>query len=264
MNSRLNTLYQQGIDPKSIWYFNEAWRPFVEDKTDTPPKTGAASCFVTVLTLMFVGFGLLAMGWAFQEQFTRRQLNMTGVVTTATVTRLEIDSDDDSTSYYVTYRYTVNDQVYTPRTSIPQDIYRTLGEGQTVDIRYLPNDPATSRLTSITTNVEWLPFVIGAVFVLIGGGVNILVGQAEKEQKALRAAGQLVVGEITSFSTSRDSDNDLLVSYDYRFRRPDGTTFSSKPGRNNTTRNDLANRPKPTPGTRVVGLYLSDKNHMIL
>jgi hypothetical protein len=264
VNSRLNTLYEQGIDPNSIWYFNEAWRPYVEDKTDTPPKTATGGCFLNLFTVMFLGFGLLAMGAALAEQFTRRQLNMTGIIATATITRLDIETDDEGTSYSVTYQYVVSDQVYTSSTSLTREFYNILSVGQPIEIRYLPNEPATSRLTIVVANVEWLPFVLGAAFVLIGGGVNFLVGQADKDQKALRATGQLVVGEITNFSISRDSDNDLVVKYDYRLRRPDGTIFSSKPGRNSETRNDLANHPKPTPGTRVVGLYLSDKNHLIL
>ena len=93
-----------------------------------------------------------------RDQQAKAELRERGVTTAARVMGREeevaFDTDPNtnsttsSTTYYVSYQYTVNGTPYSRRSSVSRETYDILREGQMVEVVYLPENPSGARLAS--------------------------------------------------------------------------------------------------------------------
>jgi ribosomal protein S18 acetylase RimI-like enzyme len=130
-----------------------------------------------------------------------------------------IESDDGAT-YYITYHFVTNDQVYAVEEAVAKATYDSAEEDQLLTVRYAQRDPSIATIE---------PGRIGGLlaitaFGLVWNGVVLpiywlLVREIRKRRKLARE-GQQIAGEIVRCSGDRDSDGDLTLQVRFGFRSP--------------------------------------------
>jgi hypothetical protein len=122
-------------------------------------------------TIFSVIFLVLVLGVSIREQKLFDRLKIEGLTAQAVITNLEVEDSDDSTSYYVDYRFTVpfngEVQTYEHYASVSQSVYQPLETGGRVEILYAASDPGVS-----TVKAQFGPPNLLAP--IIGGGMSLL------------------------------------------------------------------------------------------
>jgi hypothetical protein len=161
------------------------------------------------------------IGWVVIAEANR--LERDGVDTVATVTARDIRTETDrdgnrTTRYYVSYRFTpTSDQTVNARDSVARTTYDAAQVGQGVAVRYLPDDPGVSRLSSEGTGRGggMIFGLVGLVLLMAGGGLGwwLLRGKLS----AIRAArrGEVREAEVLDHQPTNTSVNGRTQ---YRFR----------------------------------------------
>lgn len=172
-----------------------------------------------------------------------------------------IESDEGAT-YYVTYRFVVDDRVYTPEDSVSKKTYLSLEDDQYLIVRYAQSDPNIStieygRVGGLLALTGFCLFWNGIVFAVTRPVVLELLKKRKLAQK-----GQRLEGEIIRCSGYKDSDGDFTVALRYGFRSPQ--TGMRIEGKDTQIRKDLKGEPLPPPGTAVHILHLDDETYMVL
>lgn len=233
--------------------------PFATGASSTLPA-GGQGCILLFMSI-FVLAGLfmaveIVRQWAHVVILTTSYAEVQGQV----VDRW-IESDEGAT-YYVTYRFVANDQVYTVEEAVAKATYHSVEEGQSLTVRYARSYPSIATIQ---------PGRIGGLLALTGFGLvwdGLVVSFAwllvRKIRKRCRLArrGQRIAGEVLSCASDRDSDGDLLLKVRFGFRSPQSGKWIE--GKDSQTRKDLEGKPLPSPGTPVHVLYLDDKTYMML
>ena len=221
---------------------------------------GKLGCFTLFLGL-FVGAGLLLGGALAREWVHFAILSASEAETQGQVLQREIDIDD-STTYYVTYRFIVNDREHTVEESVGKDTYQSVEEGQHLRIRYSELDPNIATIEPGRIGV--LPVV--TVFCLIWNGVVFVITlgtlREVRKRRRLGKVGQRITGEVVRCSGEVDGDGDYVLTVGFRFNSPQTGQWIQ--GRDSQIRNDLKGEAPPPPGTSVHVLYLDDGTYMIL
>ncbi len=174
-----------------------------------------------------------------------------------------------STSYYVTYTFTVNERTYSREESVSSGEYNTLEVGGRIAITYAVNDPNTSHVGG--SGFHWksiLGIFFFAVFILIIGIIWTVQAMPNMMRiRRLRRDGQLIFGRLMSSSDAmikRGSGKSKRTDYDvtiyYRFMTLTEKTIDTKA---TFTRNDLKNKLLQTTGSVAI-LYVSDSDYMVL
>ncbi|MFC2038015.1 DUF3592 domain-containing protein [Chloroflexota bacterium] len=169
---------------------------------------------------------------------------------------------DEGATYFVTYRFVVDDRVHTVENSVSKATYHSVEEGQSLTVRYAQRD------RTITT-IE--PGRVGGLLAMTGfclarNGIVLwvtrpVVGEIFRRRKLARR-GQRLAGEIIRCSGYKDSGGDFTVTVRFGFHSPQtGTRIE---GKDSQIRKDLKGKPLPAPGTAVHVLYLDDETYMVL
>jgi hypothetical protein len=132
-----------------------------------------------LLIFMAVGIGLSIWGWTVLQDARASESwpTTSGEILSANV---RIDNDDDGTSYFgdVSFRYVVNDSVYTSdnvsfgqygssNRGRAEDIVAKYPVGSQVTVYYDANDPQTAALEPGVTWSSYLLLGMGALFTCI-------------------------------------------------------------------------------------------------
>jgi hypothetical protein len=206
----------------------------------------AGLCFAVALVRQWAEFAILSTNYAETEGQVRGR-------------RIE---SDEGTTYYVTYRFVVDDKTYTPEDSVSKKTYHSLEDLQYLTVRYARRDPTIStiepgRVGGLLALTGFCLFWNGIVFVV----TRPLVLEILKRRRLARK-GQRLEGEILYCSGYKDSDGDFVVAVRYGFRSPQtGARIEDK---DSQIRKDLKGAPLPPPGTAVHVLYLNDETYMVL
>lgn len=246
---------------------DEKHRDFIAGRS---AKLSSRSAFGTLFNLMFVllfvGIAAFVTYVSVSEFNLSRAISTRGVPVTATVTNLEIDDSDDSTNYYVSFRYRAGDKFYDTNQSINSKLYYSLKQGGPLPVRYLPDAPETVEIVAAPRTVYILTGIIAGILwtLIIAGLLLALFG--ENFWAAFQKDGQIIIGQITEYNAHTDSDNDYSVRFGYSFTRPDGTIQTvPMPKRLSQTRNHWEKFiPKPGVGSRVAVAYLPSGKHKLL
>jgi hypothetical protein len=258
---------------ESIFLANPRNKPYVSGRSKwlgTAPGEISVGCF-TLLMLPFIAVGIFLIISAVSEWREYTQLTRDGVVIQGTVTDREIDDDDDGTSYYVTYRYIVNERSYTNRVSVAWDEYNAMEPERRVSIIYSRSEPSISQMGTTPSNSSllvamgfgfcWNVYEIFFIIVWLRTSKNPLVGKTRR----LAREGRLLHGQVEQCQGYQDKDSDGDTIYKirlrYKLRIPDGEEVT---GEERVQRSDLRNKPLPVEGTPIAVLYVSSAEHHVM
>lgn len=218
---------------------------------------GCVGAFFSV----FVCFGIGMMVMTLRDTYEWFVIMQQGMTTTAEYIDRRISSSDDSDSYYVSYEYTVANNLYTYEQHVSEDIYNRAEVGGRVDIVYARSNPEVAAVQG--TNNPPIGFILfslvwnGLIFAIIW-----LLIKFSRQQKLLEKNGRLIRGEVLQSTQTKDSDGDLILKVEYKFQAPESYQVITKTER--AQRNDLKDTPLPERGTPVLILYNNEKHFMLL
>jgi hypothetical protein len=231
---------------------------FLTGKSKNPTRT-FAGC-MTLFMIPFIICGFTFIGFLANEFRIQGDLQQRGIQTTATYIDKDIDDDDDGTTYRLQYEYVVNGQHYQRWHNVSKSAYYDTASGSHIDILYLPDNPATSRLP---TNEIAMSLVI---FVLVWNAVVLIIFLLSAlkvwDNIQLNRKGQLIDGELYDISGSTDGDGDYQITVKFTFFEPDNGEQIH--GKTHSQRNDLKGNLLPLPGTRLAIFYLNKDNYRVL
>jgi hypothetical protein len=248
-----------------VFYLYPANQKFVEGKTKRVASSYGGFSNFGCMILFFIPFilvGIGFMGYAIYETYKATVLQSAGITTQGQFINRRISEDDDSTSYYVTYRFNHQNQAYTHEQSVNYGLYNEAGEtGARVKVVYLPGNPSISAIAGenklplafLGFGLCWNVFVIPVVFFTI---------RNYRRTRFLAQNGRVIYGQITGASADTDSDGDLRLKIVYRFTTPETRQSISKT--ETATRNDLKSKPLPPMGTPVAILYSDPRQFQLL
>ena len=258
------------LDSQHVWLLEEAWGPWLRREAIKPPPltSVAGNAFSYLLMAIFLLAGIVAIGFPVNEWNVRDRLQVAGLVVQGKVTELTTTTNDGDTSYYVSFSYPVValDRVLSGSESISEKFYNTLREGQAISVNYLPEDPQTARIvrpeTPFSSAFELLlPAIIGVVFIGMAIVTIFSMRRAAANARDLQTA-TVLPATLTAISSKIDSDDDIILTYSFRLRRPNGTTFDTMP--RPIVANQLRGKPLPPVGTPLAVLYANDGNYRVL
>lgn len=191
----------------------------------TPLENAGCLLIFGLVWTVFSVFLVIALINSFVSEYIEYyQLSRQGISAQATVTWLETQESDDSTSYYVYYEFIAHnvDAVVEDSDRISSALYSALKIEQKIEILYLPTHPTISAvLTEFgPPNSIGLLFVlgIGGVFVLAGVGLLYAGGKTQKQLNQLRAEGLQTQGVLFERWTDKDSEGDTTYYVAFAFK----------------------------------------------
>ncbi|MBX3083636.1 MAG: DUF3592 domain-containing protein [Anaerolineae bacterium] len=235
---------------------------FVTGRADKPARDAGTGCMMLFL-LPFVVAGLVITTWTVLQWRDWLVLSLSGANTKGYFTDRSISEGDDSTSYFVNYRYVVDDREYTRKDQVSYATYEQAASDAPIQVLYFTGDPGIATLdlnyardlrTFLTIfSLFWDGFV-GLIF--FGGVYSVITN------RRLAQNGHVIFGEITHITSRYDSDNDYYIEVKYRFYSP----FSGKyiDAKHKFQDNARKNVPLPKHGKAVAILYADDKSYRLL
>lgn len=220
----------------------------------------ALGCFLPFLSI-FVLVGLFMLGYGVVELKNAYDLKQDGVVTTGKMVANRYYENSEGDSHYLTYRFIANDQIYQKEQSVKEALYDDFEAGAPIQIRYIPSNPAKSRIEG-TGNMGlfflgfggcWLSFTLFMVWGIISGAVK---------NHLLARKGYLINGHVVSAKCHKDSDDDYYIDLKYRYISPETAEVVHK--RHRFIANERKKEPLPAQGTPLIILYRSEEHHQVL
>lgn len=262
-----------GASSHTLFLLNPANAKFVarETKRISEHKRGSRIPFVIALVVLLVTAALWVL--ALPELLAWYDFRQDGVTTEGTLTSLRITNDD---RFYATYAFASAPEGAEPRQSeqrITENQYNTWlpamiewqaeGDPVAVEVEYLPDDPAESRLT--VDNPDDLirdRLTIGAIGMSIVFLLLVILWVVRRQRPYLLARGRrLLRGEMVSCAGREDDDGDFKLMIEFRFRSPSGSVIVHRASQ---IRNDLRRMPLPGAGTPVAIYYRNDRAFRLL
>jgi hypothetical protein len=172
------------------------------------------------------------IGYFLRENQRYASLVREGQPAVGVVIDKETDSDEDSTTYFVTYSFDApissGSEPLLDRTSVSANIYESLQVGQQVDVVFLPANPRVSRLQADLSPPDLLfPLFLGGfgmIFILIGGTFLLKAIGDLNEFGRLERLGLLTEGLAFDLWSETDSEgaSTYMVAYAYEIPTPRG------------------------------------------
>lgn len=188
--------------------------------------------FALIWTIFNTSFLFSGVWSYFRDTMNYNRLASEGLPATALVTRLEVESGDESNSYYVYYEFRAKIQGDPTRfqgvDEISGDYYVQLSVGQEIPIVYLPSDPNRSAVKAEFGPPSVFALVcpggMGGVFTLIGLALLFSSITSLVNVNRLRASGRPAQALIFDRWTDKDSDGDTTycIAYVFEANLPDG------------------------------------------
>ncbi len=244
-----------------VFLLNPKNKTFVEGKTHRP--VSPVSGFTLVVLFAFAVGGIAALVMVLREWVVVVQLSAYGESTAGLVVDHRTESGEDSTTYYITFRYVIDDRLYIQEQAVGESAYDQFANSSRVVVRYFPADPNIARLTEPDTDTVGHNVLITLSIVVLNTFMWWKVrGTIKKNRRyqQLGREGRMVTGEVLRSEGHKDEDG-YIVTMHYCFQSPSGRPLLGKVSR---TRNDLKRKPLPEPGTPLVVLYLDDTSYELL
>lgn len=168
-----------------------------------------------------------------------------------------------STSYYLTYRFSVRNQQYQREQNVGSGTYNRFPPGAPITISYLASDPSISMLAGdAEDNSDLVSFTIIFALVDVGGLIMAgYLGVRSLRYRRLSRDGKLLRGEVLACTGLRGYKGAYTVSLRYAFRDPGGQNVEKLV---KTVRNDLKKKGLPRPGTPVAVMYVDESLYEVL
>ena len=163
-----------------------------------------AILLLVALPFLLIGIGLTIAGSAFDRSAVTVQGTVVGKI-------LEPATSDSSTEYLLRYRFaTDRGQEVVGVDEVDFDEWDRLSEGDSVEVRYSPSNPASNRVGS-----ERDSGLVGPIFSAVGGGLAILAIvllaraiRGVREVQRLWRDGQPAIGLVTGIEMTNVRVND--------------------------------------------------------
>ncbi len=174
---------------------NRAWPREVQLK--------GTGIFLMVMAFLLVTGGLVLGVWlqsvARRDAERLRLLTHDGAGAQATITRLWQTRDDNDSVHWVAFEFPVSGGIQTRRTKVKNSVWKSLTEGGTAPVRYLPSDPSISYLSGSEPKPMpvWAIWLIGASLAFPGG---LLLPLAVRRERKLLSEGRAAPGVVTRLS----------------------------------------------------------------
>jgi hypothetical protein len=139
----------------------------------------------------------------------------------------------------VSYTFSLDGAAFSGEATVPEQLFPTLHQGDSLAVRYVPSDPSISH----PADWEWVPTTWDFLMPFFFVPITVFYGYLLRSQHRLATQGIAAAATVTDCSSTR---NGLIVKYD--FQTEDGRPFhgsGSSPDRKEA-------------GTRICILYLPD------
>jgi hypothetical protein len=247
--------------PSTLFLRDPANRAFVEGRARLIALP--IGTYLVAVCLALISCPVLV--WATTPWFTWFRLSQSGVTVQATVISQRTHSGDESTSYYVTYSFSVpsRDKPYTYEQSIGSTTYARLTKGAIVTISYLPENPEISRLAGTDVDNENLTGSL-SLFTIPAIAVVHMMAVIIRTRRSIRLSreGCLQVGEISSCFTTREKDGDggdcYRINLRYTFQITGRNTIENGTVSMTMTPRKFKTAWLPGERTPVTVLYVND------
>jgi hypothetical protein len=261
-NLNLDTYSPSESLVNSVFLINRGNHAFVAGKSLRPENLRSAiGCMIVIVPIILI-FTWASLYDVLNETRIQNDLRTAGKVVRAEIIDHRTQESDESTSYYVTYRfYAINDQPYSSETEVEFTDYYTITRDNAVDIMYDSQNPLISRLAAIeTTHYRWLRLasIIMGIILIITVPVCLY---GYRRQKRLAYEGRIIKGRLISILGKMDDEGVFQIEYLYEFMSPLGSTIG---GTNITIRNDLKKKDLPPVNSALAILYVDEKCYTVL
>lgn len=173
--------------------------------------------FAVALT---VGVGIYRESSRQAEQ--QRTFDRESASAVAEVTRLWRTSDDR----WVAYRFGVEGREYSGKRKIRSSWWRTLQNGSSIDVRYLPGDPSQNVVAGAERGT--LPMFLAFLLPAAIGAVGVLCQVLLNSQRRLLMEGRPAPALVTAVVTHKTSHGGSHRSITYTFPVLSGATAAGK------------------------------------
>ena len=185
--------------------------------------SGGALVFALVWTLISVSFVFIGVGAYIQDTINYNRLTTEGLPATATITRLEIRSGEDSDTYYVHYQFRAvirgDSTLFQGSDQVSAGYYRQLFVGQDIPIVYWTSDPNLSAVEAeIKPPSIFLLVIVPGGFILVGLAMLFSSIKSIAHLRRLRLHGRQTQAFIFDRWTDKDSDGDTTYFIAYAFQ----------------------------------------------
>lgn len=214
-------LSQPSAHPSIPPSFSDLKRP---EPTPSLKQAGSLLLFGLYWTLVCLFFFIFSLVQYANELTEYARLKSHGRPALATITNLEIESGDESNTYYAYYQFKVeingDETRFEGVDSISRKSYMALKTGQTVEIIYWIADPEISAIQSQLNFPVLIPTLLLCLigpFTVIG---IVLIHSSYKslaQLRELRTQGLLANGWIYDRWEDKDSDGDRIYLIAYTF-----------------------------------------------
>ncbi|NDJ77483.1 MAG: DUF3592 domain-containing protein, partial [Chloroflexi bacterium] len=230
-------------------------------------------CLVAVVFIWVIGLVISLDFWNdAQTQDREYELTQSGKSIEAEVTgRNTTTSDEGHVTYFVSFRYRVNDREYELRDTTTQTRYDQAEKGASIRIRYDPDDPEFARLEdhapaprqllSLGYKIFWVVWGLLVVPLLVLGFWPEI--RQRFRHRRLRRKGYLLPGTAVRLDHHRSENGPQVARLRYRFTTPSGTQIEAR-----TAQVSCLLRTGPVTriegGETVMVLYVHDRLHTVL
>jgi hypothetical protein len=227
------------------------------------PEYGQADFNIGCALFFLVPFVLASMflvAWVLNTLYENMMLSLDSTVTTGIVRQHYIDyatDSEDSDSFVIVYGFTVDDRPYERRQDVPRELHAQYAVERPIMVRYVPSSPDISRIDGVSTLGLDVFVIVFAVF-WVGVTALVIVGYITTRNRLqrLQREGRVLLGEITRLTSDTDSDGDLHIEVELRFRSPG--TLQWVAGKRKYMVNHLRGRLLPIQGDAVRVVYADD------
>jgi hypothetical protein len=238
---------------------------------------------VFLLLAILDGLLLLICWQGIEPLLKSAQVQQTGVLTQATVTRQHVASTGGrgQVTYFLQYRFAAqNGQMLVAEQAVSRPIYERFQTGDPVPVKYLPEQPERAALAnsasdnSLDSGNALVALTGGIGFVIVLAALAFLGGYIWREEQFFTRGRRLMGHVLACHARLETTADDLevnvadppeagryMITLSYTFQSPAGKTIKSSVKRQ---RNDLRGCLLPKFGQPVAVLYLDDKHHKLL
>jgi hypothetical protein len=245
-----------------LFLVNKRNDAFARGQVEKPAPEHGLGCMMVFL-LPFVLAGVMVAGWAVTQWCEWALLSYSGATTTGSFVGREIKESDDSTSYYLSYGYIVDDHRFTRKDRVSYETYRQAGVDVPIQVLYYTSDPSLATVDlNYQTNDRTFATIFalfwnGFVGLMFFGGLSMLLRNIELARK-----GRVTFGEITHITSHYDGDNDYQIEVKYLFNSPtSGQVIHAK---HKFQDNGRKGEQLPKAGAPIALLFADDKTYRML
>jgi uncharacterized protein DUF3592 len=158
-----------------------------------------------------------------EQHFEAARQPATGAVLSKAIrTRSGSGSSSSSRSHEVTYRFQTPDgRTFINTAAISSRRWDALSEGDSIDVEYLPDDPATNRVRG-ERPITWVFLLLGLVFGGAGAVIVALAVRGARTEKRLREHGVLADAVVVAVNETNVRINNAAqwrIEYEFSDER---------------------------------------------